>query len=198
MLRHDPSDPRFTYGDYIRWSGDERWELIDGGAFPINPAPSRRHQEAVVGLVGQIAPQVRRGPCWLYVAPFDVRLPRGAEADDEADTVVQPDIAVIADPSKLDAASGRGALDWIVEVPSAGIAARDRVQKRDPYERHAVPEYWVLDPDGRRLTIHRLDPATGRYATTMTEGSTGTTSRASLSTGRSSSLGKRDPSAASD
>ena len=176
MLRHDPSDPRFTYGDYVRWSGDERWELIDGEAFAMSPAPSRRHQEAVVGLVGQIAPQLRRRPCRVYVAPFDVRLPRDAEADAEVDTVVQPDIAVICDPSKLDAAGCRGAPDWIVEVISPATAARDRVHKRDLYERNGVREYWVLDPDGRRLTIHRLDPSTGRYANPVTEAAARTTS----------------------
>lgn len=165
MLRHDASDPRFTYGDYVRWTGDERWELIDGEVFAMSPAPSRRHQEAVVGLVEQIAPQLRGGRCRLYVAPFDVRLPRGEEADSEVDTVVQPDLAVVCDPAKLDAAGCRGAPDWIIEVISPATAARDRVQKRDLYERSGVREYWVLDPDGRRLTIHRLDSSAGRYTT---------------------------------
>lgn len=176
MLRHDASEPRFTYGDYARWSGDERWELIDGEAVAMSPAPSRRHQEAVVGLVGQIAPQLRGGSCRVYVAPFDVRLPRGAEADAEVDTVVQPDLAVVCDPAKLDAAGCRGAPDWIIEVLSPATAARDRVQKRDLYERHGVPEYWVLDPDGRRLTIHRLDPSASRYSAPATEDAASTTS----------------------
>ena len=176
MLRHDPSEPRFTYGDYVRWSGDERWELIDGEAFAMSPAPSRRHQEAMVGLVAQIAPQLPGGPCRVYVAPFDVRLPRGAEADAEVDTVVQPDIAVICDPAKLDAAGCRGAPDWIIEVRSPATAARDRLQKRDLYKRHGVAEYWVLDPDGRRLTIHRLDASTGRYAAPTTAKAEGTAS----------------------
>jgi len=181
MLRHDTSDPRFTYGDYVRWSGDERWELIDGEAIAMSPAPSRRHQEAVVGLVGQIAPQLRGARCRLYVAPFDVRLPRGAEADAEVDAVVQPDLAVVCDPAKLDAAGCRGAPDWIIEVISPATAARDRVQKRDLYERNGVREYWVLDPDGRRLTIHRLDSSSRRYATPETAKAEGTASPRAVS-----------------
>lgn len=176
MLHHDPLDPRFTYGDYVGWSGDERWELIDGEAFAMSPAPSRRHQEAVVGLLGQIEPQLRHGPCRVYVAPFDVRLPRGAEEDSAVETVVQPDVAVICDPGKLDAAGCRGAPDWIVEVLSPATSARDRVHKRELYERHGVPEYWVLDPDGRRLTIHRLDPSSGRYAPPITASADGRSS----------------------
>lgn len=34
----------FTYGDYITWLDDERWELIDGYAYNMSPASSRRHQ----------------------------------------------------------------------------------------------------------------------------------------------------------
>jgi len=180
MLLHDPSEPRFTYGDYVRWSGDERWELIDGEVFAMSPAPSRGHQEAVVGLVAQIAPQLQGGPCRPYVAPFDIRLPQGAEADAAVETVVQPDIAVICDPSKLDAAGCRGAPDWIVEVVSPATAARDRIVKRDLYERHGVREYWVLDPDDRRLTIHRLDPSTGRFSAPATADADGTTSPRSV------------------
>lgn len=180
MLRHHPSDPRYTYGDYVCWSGDERWELIDGEAFAMSPAPSRRHQETVVGLVGQIAPQLRGGPCRVYVAPFDVRLPRGSETDNAVDTVVQPDVAVICDPAKLDAAGCRGAPDWIVEVLSSATAARDRVHKRDLYERHGVGEYWVLDPEHRRLTIHRLEPAAGRYAPPADADAAGTSSPRSV------------------
>lgn len=176
MLRNHPSDPRFTYRDYLRWSGDERWELIDGEAWAMSPAPSRRHQEVVVGLVAQVAPRLQGGPCRLYVAPFDVRLPRRGEADAAVETVVQPDVAVICDPGKLDAAGCRGAPDWIVEVIFPATAARDQVQKRDLYERHGVAEYWLLDPDVRRLTIYRLDRAAGRYGAPATAAATGTAS----------------------
>lgn len=38
----------FTYADYLTWSQDERWELIDGVAWSMSPAPSRAHQ-AIAG-----------------------------------------------------------------------------------------------------------------------------------------------------
>lgn len=162
MLQHRAQEPRFTYGDYVQWEGDERWELIDGSAVAMSPAPNRRHQDLVLEAAAQIREQVE-APCRVYVAPFDVRLPKGGEADDEIDTVVQPDVSVICDPGKLDRAGCRGAPDWILEILSPATAARDQVQKRDLYERHGVREYWVVDPVEETVTLYSLDSATGRY-----------------------------------
>lgn len=146
----------FSYGDYCQWPDDERWELIDGEAFAMAPAPTRLHQEFVVELTRQIANSLQGHPCRVYVAPFDVRLPRGEEADARVDTVVQPDVAVICDPAKLDDRGCRGAPDWIVEILSPASAAHDQIRKRLLYERHGVREYWLLHPVDRVLTIYRL------------------------------------------
>jgi hypothetical protein len=44
----------FSYGDYCQWPEGERWELIDGEAFAMAPAPTRLHQEFVVALAVQV------------------------------------------------------------------------------------------------------------------------------------------------
>jgi len=150
---------RFTYGDYLHWPDDERWELIDGVAYDMSPTPSRRHQDFVVELAVQTVNHLRGGDCRTYVAPFDVRLPRADEADEQVDTVVQPDVAVICDPTKLDDKGCRGAPDWVVEVISSGTARKDQREKRDLYERHGVREYWLLHPIDAILMIYRLGPA---------------------------------------
>lgn len=155
MLSRSTLPPRFTYGDYCQWEGDDRWELIDGEVFDMSPAPSRRHQQVVGGLFTQIQVFLESHPCEVYVAPVDVRLPEGDEADDEITTVVQPDVTVVCDPGKLDDAGCRGAPDWIVEVLSPRTSARDQVHKRDLYERHGVREYWIVHPDDRVVTTYR-------------------------------------------
>jgi Uma2 family endonuclease len=146
----------FSYGDYCQWPEEERWELIDGEAFAMAPAPTRLHQEFVVELARQIGNALQGPPCRVYVAPFDVRLPRQDEADAQVDTVVQPDVAVICDPRKLDDKGCRGAPDWIIEILSPASAAHDQIRKRALYERHGVREYWLLHPVDRVLTIYRL------------------------------------------
>lgn len=130
--------------------------MIDGEAFAMAPAPTRLHQEFVVELARQIGNALQGQPCRVYVAPFDVRLPRQDEADALVDTVVQPDVAVICDPRKLDDKGCRGAPDWIIEILSPASAAHDQIRKRALYERHGVREYWLLHPVDRVLTIYRL------------------------------------------
>ena len=172
----------FTYGDYCQWPDDQRWELIDGVAFAMAPAPTRLHQDFVVEFAAQIHPQLASSNCRIYVAPFDVRLPKGDEADARVDTVVQPDVAVICDPSKLDDKGCRGAPDWVVEILSPSSAVHDQIRKRALYERHGVREYWLLHPIDRVLTIYRLGEqgAFGKPDVVELEGTTAVSAIAGL------------------
>jgi Uma2 family endonuclease len=152
-----------TYGDYCRWPEDVRYELIDGQAYAMSPGPNRRHQEVVGALFRQVADALEGSPCRTYVAPFDVRLPRGHEADDDIDTVVQPDIMVVCDRTKLDDRGCRGAPDWVIEVLSPSTASHDQILKRALYERHGVREFWLIHPVDLIVTVYRLvDGAYGR------------------------------------
>ncbi len=163
------TQPHFTYGDYVGWMGDERWELIDGIAHLMSPSPRRSHQRLSIRLAAQLDRFFGDGPCQVYAAPFDVRLPKGGEPDAEIDTVVQPDLVVVCDPGKLDAAGCRGAPDWVIEILSPSTQARDLVEKRDVYERAGVREYWVIDPETLTLVRHLFDPATKRFGPPVAE-----------------------------
>ncbi|MFN7571130.1 MAG: Uma2 family endonuclease [Betaproteobacteria bacterium] len=155
------TEGHYTYADYCGWDDDQRWELIDGQAYAMAPGPTRAHQIVVGEVFRQIANALEGKRCQAYVAPFDVRLPRGDEADDSIDTVVQPDIAVFCDPTKLDARGARGAPDGIVEVLSPSSAQHDHVRKRALYERSGVAEYWLVHPTDRVVHVYRA--VDGRY-----------------------------------
>jgi len=155
-------EEKYTYGDYLRWDDGERWELIDGVAYNMTPAPARRHQGILTELAGQLFNCLRDKPCKLYLAPFDVRLPENDEADEEVTTVVQPDIVVICDPSKLDDRGARGAPDLVIEILSPSTSRKDMKIKFELYEKRGVREYWIVDPSGGTVMIFRLD-ADGRY-----------------------------------
>ena len=152
----------YTYGDYLTWPDDERWELIDGIPHNMTPAPSRSHQGISRELLLQIAIYLTGKTCKVYAAPFDVRLPKGEEEDELIETVVQLDLVVVCDPKKLDEPGCKGAPDWVVEILSPHTAAKDMKIKRDLYERVGVREYWLVDPVNKTVQIYKSE-GDGRY-----------------------------------
>lgn len=152
---------RHTYAEYRSWGEDARYELIDGAAYLMAPAPLLEHQETAGEIYRQLANALTGTRCRAFVAPLDVRLPKGEEGDDEIDTVVQPDVLVVCDPQRLDRRGVRGAPDLVVEVLSPATASHDQVRKRRVYERAGVREYWLVHPTDRVLTIYRLQD--GQY-----------------------------------
>lgn len=156
-------DKLYTYGDYRTWSEDERWELIDGVAFDMSPAPSMPHQAISMELAHAIRTFVGKGGCRVFAAPFDVLLPAAPDQpEDEVSTVVQPDLAVVCDSGKLHGFGCFGAPDWIIEILSPYTSRRDMAVKLELYQRHGVREYWVVDPGNRFIHVY-LRGIGGRY-----------------------------------
>jgi len=156
------SEKRFTYADYCSWPEEERWELIDGVAFCMSPAPARIHSLVSMGLLKQLLPFFDGRPCEVHAAPFDVRLPTGGEPDGEIMTVVQPDILIVCDEQKLDDKGCRGGPDLVIEILSPSTASRDCIRKRALYEKHGIREYWLMDPANRIVTVYTLN-SEGRF-----------------------------------
>jgi len=160
-MKSQPLKRHFTYADYL--TGPEGFcdELIEGSYYVREPPPSRRHQEFIGEIYHQIRLALEGASARAYVAPFDVRLPRSDEPDEEIDTAVQPDIVVVCDPNRLDDRGLRGPPDWIVEVHSPSTGRRDRIVKVPVYERAGVREVWLVHPINRTVSVYRLKD--GRY-----------------------------------
>ena len=145
-------EERYTYADYCTWPDDERWELINGFAY-AKAAPSVEHQSTLLELAGQLRDFLKGRPCKVFVAPLAVRL----NADAEDDSIVEPDILVVCDKSKIeDGKCVIGAPDLVIEVLSPSKAKHDKVIKRKLYQRAGVREYWVVDPDDKILMVNIL------------------------------------------
>ncbi|WP_019865945.1 Uma2 family endonuclease [Methylovulum miyakonense] len=149
----------YCYDDYLAWSDDVRYELIDGQAYVMSPTLDLVHQDVAGEIYLQARLALKGKPCRAFIAPVDVRLPKHDEANEQVDTVVQPDVLVVCDNSKLDRRGVRGAPDWLVEVLSPSTASHDQIRKRALYERQGVKEYWLVHPVDRLLTVYRLDGA---------------------------------------
>lgn len=148
-------DARYTYRDYLSWPEGERYELIEGVAYAMAPAPLLKHQELVGEIFFQLRAQLEGRPCRPFIAPVDVRLPEPGQEEDQTSTVVQPDVFVVCDEAKLDARGVRGAPDFVGEVLSPATATRDHLEKKRVYERAGVREYWLVHPTDRLLTLYR-------------------------------------------
>lgn len=148
-------DRLYTYWDYLKWSFLDRVELIKGKVVKMSPAPSRNHQ-LIVRVVNRYFDQYFLDkPCGLFYAPFDVRLPvPGAKKDS---TVVQPDLTVICDLSKVDERGCFGIPDILVEIVSPGNSRHDMNVKFKLYEACGVKEYWIIQPQERSVLIYVLE-----------------------------------------
>ena len=166
-----------TYADYLVWSRTHGDEVIDGTAYVREPpSPSFAHQMMVGELYHHLKSALEDSPCRVCMAPLDVRLPKAGDADDQIDTVVQPDIFIVSDPRKIDARGVRGAPDWVAEVLSPSTARYDQTVKLAAYERAGVREVWLVHPLDRTLAIYRLDKGSyGRATVLELEGQTALT-----------------------
>ena len=149
---------QYTYADYLTWRVQERLELIRGYIWKMSPAPSRRHQQLVSNLHGLIWVYLKGKPCQVFMAPFDVRLPRKNKITNETiTTVVQPDLCIVCDLAKLDDAGCIGAPDLVIEVLSKGNTKKEMKEKFDAYQEAGVREYWIVQPEYDNVLVYTLN-----------------------------------------
>jgi Uma2 family endonuclease len=168
-LSLDPNK-HYTYADYLTWLDNKSRELIHGFIQKVLPAPHLAHVRISKSIYGHFDYLIKKskGKCEVFYAPFDVRLPKhGETADDKIDTVVQPDICVICDLSKLDERGCCGAPDMIVEILSPSTAKKDLSEKFALYEESGVKEYWTVHPKDKAITVFLLQE-NGKYHTGTT------------------------------
>ena len=128
-IEEPDSSYEYSYADYLKWKFEERVELIRGKIMKMT-ASNRKHQDVSGNLFFSIATFLKGRKCKVYSAPFDVRLTRSNKLkDEEIENVVQPDICVICEESKLDDKGCIGAPDLIIEILSPG-----KFQKRNTFK----------------------------------------------------------------
>ena len=127
-----------------------RYELVDGELL-VTPAPSRRHQRIILHLALLLQPylvQHRMGE--IVLGPGELEL--DGEERYEPDLMIVP--AVDGKLPPADTAPSHAIL--VCEVLSPGSLRHDRVTKRKAFQRHAVPEYWIVDPDAEVFEVWRV------------------------------------------
>ncbi|HUB59259.1 MAG TPA: Uma2 family endonuclease [Puia sp.] len=153
----------YTYADYIAWNFKERLELFRGKIFKMG-APNMNHQVVCGYLFNKFYDHLKGKTCQVFIAPFDVRLPiKNRNTDNEVTTVVQPDICIFCDPSRLDDRGACGAPDLAIETLSPGNRKDELRMKYEVYEEAGVKEYWIADPAKKNVLVFLLQPD-GKFA----------------------------------
>jgi len=147
----------YTYADYLKFEFDEMVELIKGKIFKMSPAPKSYHQRISANLTLIFGVFLKEKSCELYYAPFDVVLPINNKTKNNSTTVVQPDICVICDLSKIDEAGCFGAPDFIIEIISKSTSKKDLNDKYAIYQVAGVKEYWIVFPKKEQIKCYVLD-----------------------------------------
>jgi len=140
----------YSYANYLRWEISERLELVKGKIFPIK-SPSTLHQRCTGRIFVVLALFLKHKRCEVFVAPFDVRFPYQSKDDVDITTVLQPDICVVCERSKIDKRGCSGAPDIVVEVLSSGDSKTELDNKYRIYEEFGVREYWIVQPSERSV-----------------------------------------------
>lgn len=119
-------------------------------------APTWQHQAISRELLTQFNNYLRDKPCQVFASPFDLRLPETDEKDEETTFVVQPDILVICDREGLKGTGYYGTPILVIEISSPSTTRNDRVLKFNRYEKAGVREYWIVESDGKFISVFTL------------------------------------------
>ncbi|MEI6544734.1 MAG: Uma2 family endonuclease [Methylococcales bacterium] len=156
----------YTYADYLSWQFDDAIELIKGKIMAMSPAPSSEHQSISWRLSGALFIFFKNKEGRAFAAPFDVRLvdrKKSIVANKDIYSVVQPDLCVICDKTKIDTKGCLGAPDWIIEILSQGNSKKEMQLKYQLYQESGVKEYWLVYPGERAVHQFVLDEQTEKY-----------------------------------
>ena len=139
----------YTLEDYYEIPDDIRVELIDGVIYNMG-APTMTHQLLNGKIYNRLDTFVskKKGKCVPGISPIDVQL------DCDEKTMVQPDVIVICDRDKIIKRCVYGAPDFVVEVLSPSSTKRDTAIKLRKYKEAGVREYWIIDPDKKKVIVY--------------------------------------------
>ena len=142
---------QYTLADYYALPDDQRVELIDGVLYDMG-SPSSPHQLIGGQIYAQLLAHVQSkgGNCLPLMSPIDVQL----DLDDR--TMVEPDVVILCDRSRLTRRCILGAPDFIVEVLSRSTRRKDMTLKMHKYAAAGVREYWIIEPDQRKVVVYNL------------------------------------------
>jgi Uma2 family endonuclease len=146
-----PNQGHWTEAEYLALDTNWLVELADG-CLEVLPMPTIFHQLIVQFLLKALEQHVATSASGLVLmAPLRVRLWPGR--------IREPDIVYLRPERVRDYHKPPDGADLVMEVVSPTLKGRERdLQiKPDDYARAGIAEYWIVDPQERRITVLALD-----------------------------------------
>lgn len=155
-----PQPRKYSYNEFLEISKDiELVEYIDGKIYYL-AAPSPEHQAISYNIERKLGNYFEGKECRVYHAPLDVVL---EDKDTHDKKNVQPDVMVICDKSKFTDSNYSGVPTIIIEITSPSTAGHDNITKLNLYQRFEVPEYWIVSPKNKTVSVYYYDKAISGY-----------------------------------
>ena len=142
----------YNLEDYNVIPDDIRVELIDGVIYNM-ASPTSVHQLIAGFIYGKMLSHVleKKGKCMPMISPLDVQI----DCDDR--TMVQPDVIIVCDREKIINRCVYGAPDFVAEILSKSSKRRDSVIKLHKYMTAGVREYWMIDPEQKKVIVYDFE-----------------------------------------
>ena len=80
----------------------------------------------------------------------------GLEVRLSRDGIFVPGFMVVCNKDIITKRGIEGAPDLVVEIPSPSTAKRDKIQKKNAYEKAGVKEYWLVNIDSKSIEVYWL------------------------------------------
>ena len=138
-------DIHYTYDEYKLWEGD--WELYNGIAVSMAPAPMRKHQGLAGSIITELTNQLDDCAICEVLGEVDYKISN--------DTIVRPDVVLTCGETNENYLTK--APEIIVEIISKSTAKRDETYKFDIYEAQKVKYYIIVYPDDLIAKVYKLD-----------------------------------------
>ena len=152
-LLPDKQQGEYTREDRETLPEDVRTELIDGVIYDMS-SPKAVHQIILMELSFQLRSQIEHcgRNCMVFIAPSDVWL------TNDNKNIFQPDIYVVCDYSMIDKDGyTKGAPPFVIEILSPSTRSKDLLLKSYKYHAAGVHEYWIVDPEKKRVIVYDYD-----------------------------------------
>ena len=155
----------YNYEDLekLRTKTDDRYEIINGDLHLMS-SPRGIHQLLLGEIFGQLREYFKDKKCKPFVAPLDVIFNEGNDRK-KWDTVLQPDILVLCDLNKYEKNYIKSAPNFIIEIASPTNLMHDRFKKYTIYQKYGVKEYWIIEPNDKKIFTFVYDKEREIYNT---------------------------------